>query len=86
MIPLSYAGGQGSTQLVYHLLSHFGCEVSCLVCVVPANVLSQDRLQEQAPNLVNLTLSRVVEAGHKNVAHHEVDQPDAACTSAWKLN
>ena len=54
--------------------------------VVPADVLAEDRLQEEAPDLVDLALGRVVQAGHEDVAHHEVDQPDAACTSAWKLN
>jgi len=53
--------------------------------VVPSDVLPQDRLQEQAPDLVHLTLSRVVQAGHEDVAHHEVDQSYAACASAWKL-
>jgi hypothetical protein len=29
---------------------------------------------------VHLTLGRVVEAGDEDVAHHEVDEPDAAGT------
>ena len=52
--------------------------------VVPADVLAEDRLQEEAPDLVDLALGRVVQAGHEDVAHHEVDEPDTAGPGACK--
>lgn len=66
------------------LLGHLGSEVPGLVGVVPADVLAQDRLQEEAPDLVDLALGRVVQAGHEDVAHHEVDEADTAGPGACK--
>ena len=52
--------------------------------VVPPDVLAQDRLEEEAPDLVDLALGRVVQARHEDVAHHEVDEPDTAGASTCK--
>jgi hypothetical protein len=52
--------------------------------VVPSDILTEDRLKEKSSNPIHLTLRGVVQAGHEDVAHHEVDEPDATCSSSWK--
>ena len=53
----------------WHLLSHFGSKISRLMSVVPTNVLSQDRLEKEASDLMDLALSGMIQAGDENIGH-----------------
>ena len=108
---------------IFYVLCHFRCEISGLVCVVPTDVLSQNGLQKETSDSVDLrrfsfnnhllrqqiskkldhlnvrktvqlygtgchfnihlTLGCVVETRDEDVAHHEVDEPDAASSGAY---
>ena len=53
----------------WHLLSHFGSKISRLMSVIPTNILSQDRLEKEASDLMDLALSGMIQAGDENIGH-----------------
>ena len=66
------------------LLCDFCGKVVGVVRVVPADVLSEHGPEEEAADLEHLALGRVVQAGHEDVAHHQVHQADQRGASTFR--